>query len=80
MVVAGSSDDAGCRFQSYRWSGKADGKPEPMPKEVDLSGLAPEAIFFTTNPNKMIVLSDDGAACPKPKGFRMRQIALPPAL
>jgi hypothetical protein len=77
VIVAGSSDDAGGRFQAYRWSGKTGGKPEPMPN-VDFSGLTPEAIFFTTSPNKMIVLSDDGAVCPKPKGFRMRQIPLPP--
>lgn len=77
LVIAGSVADGG-RFQAYRWSGKESDPPQPI-ADAGLTLLVPEAVFFDpASPSELIILSDDGDACPEPQeAFRSRRVKLP---
>ncbi len=74
VIIAGSTDDSG-RFQAYRWSGQSNDPPEPI-ASANFAGLIPEAAFLAA-PSDLMVLSDEGAFCFKPDGFRSLVIKLP---
>jgi hypothetical protein len=63
IIIAGpvGADDA---FKLYQWSGKPDAEPQLMKdkdgREINLSGLNPEAIVIHPTSNMFLILSDDG--------------------
>jgi hypothetical protein len=74
VITAGLSG-SGTDFQAFRWSGKANGAPEPL-AGADLTGLVPEAVFVDGIATGLVVLSDDGDTCPADPAFRGRRVSL----
>lgn len=66
VIIAGPFGSSG-PFQAFHWSGRSGENPVPM-KNIDLAGLIPEAVFV--DGDDLIILSDDGDACPADKAFR----------
>jgi Protein of unknown function (DUF3616) len=58
FIAAGTTGDAGS-FAIYRWSGRAQDAPAPLPG-IALGDLRPEALFALPGSGKLMVLSDDG--------------------
>lgn len=63
LILAGPARSDGA-FKLYQWSGKPDQQPQLMKdkdgKEINLSGLNPEAIIIHPTANIFFLLSDDG--------------------
>lgn len=58
FIAAGPSGDAGS-FAIYRWSGRAQDAPTPLP-DIALADLRPEALFALPGRGELVLLSDDG--------------------
>lgn len=62
VIVAGPFGDGDSDFVLFTWSGP--GGPAPRREAVALGDLRPEALFATSNPKEVYLLSDDGTkAC-----------------
>ena len=58
VIAAGPPGDAGS-FALYRWSGRAQDAPTPLPG-IALGSLRPEALFALPGSGELMLLSDDG--------------------
>ncbi len=76
VILGGSFEDGGT-FRAFRWDGPGSAPPPQLIENANLDLLVPEAVFFDlAAPNQLVILSDDGDACPNPPAFRSRRVTL----